>query len=83
MGNAKKDRSELRAVWDRRPRSKAPVRDWVKWFERQAELWDEIAATDDFMPDDARWMADRMRRRTNELQEDFQTCGAVAGSSDI
>jgi hypothetical protein len=58
----------------RRPAHDAPVRLWVAWFDRYAELCDVIAqetAPSD-VAGDAMWMADHQRTLAKRLRENYQ-----------
>lgn len=63
---------ELAKLQCRRPYSDQPVRVWVAWFERQAELWDEIALDDATLADNAVFVAEHLRRKVKELLEQYK-----------
>jgi hypothetical protein len=51
------------------PAGDAPIELHVAWHDRQADLWDQIAARDAVMAGNAQWMADYHRRQAKELSE--------------
>lgn len=63
---------ELEKLRYRRPDDDAPVREWVPWLERHAELWDRIAACDATLAANAQFVADHHRRKVKELQENYK-----------
>ena len=63
---------ELAKLQCRRPYNGQPVRVWVAWFVRQAELWDDIALDDATLADTAVFGREHLRRKAKELSEQFK-----------
>jgi hypothetical protein len=60
---------EVLNPWPPQPAEDAPPELHVAWHDRQADLWDQIAARDAVMAGNAQWMADYHRRQAKEHSE--------------
>lgn len=63
---------ELQELRLRPPYRSEPVRVWVAWFERQAELWDALALIDPWQTDTATSLGEYLRRKAKDMREQYK-----------
>ena len=62
-----------------RPAEDAPAHRWAAWFEVQADLYEQVAASDPGL--NLQSVADHYRRKAKDLLEEYQPCQPWPGAA--